>query len=67
MSESLIQRSFVSDDGRTLGCKALLLGKIMTVPKEIKHLPTFVPAAAVIQGVQALFGVNGRTGSVGGN
>ena len=26
----------------------------------------FVPAAAVIRGVQALFGITGRKGSVGG-
>ncbi len=37
----------------------------MTVP--LKKAPAnFVPAAAVIRGVQALFGITGRKGYVGG-
>lgn len=40
-------------------------GKIMTVPKE-KVPANLVPAAAVIQEGQALFGIIGRKGSVGG-
>jgi hypothetical protein len=37
----------------------------MTVPLE-KAPANFVPAAAVIRGVQALFGIIGRTGCVDG-
>ncbi len=37
----------------------------MTVPLE-KAPANFVPAAAVIRGVQALFGIIGRKGYVGG-
>ncbi len=37
----------------------------MTVPLE-KAPANFVPAAAVIRGVQALFGIIGRKGCVGG-
>ena len=46
-------------------CKLLSMGKIMTVP--IEEAPAnFVPAAAVIQRVRALFGIIGRKGRVGG-
>ena len=39
---------------------------MLNVPR--KEAPAnFVPAAAVIRGVQALFGITGRKGSVGGN
>ncbi len=38
----------------------------MTVPLE-KAPANFVPAAAVIRGVQALFGIIGRKGCVGCN
>ena len=45
--------------------KLLSMGKIMTVP--IEEAPAnFVPAAALIRGGQALFGIIGRKGSVGG-
>ncbi len=37
----------------------------MTVPLE-KAPPNFVPAAAVIRGVRALFGIIGRKGYAGG-
>ena len=38
---------------------------MLNVPR--KEAPAnFVPAAAVIRGVQALFGITGRKGSVGG-
>ncbi len=37
----------------------------MKVPKK-KGLANFVPAAAVIRGVQALFGIIGRKAGVGG-
>ena len=46
-------------------CKPLSLGTIMTVPK--KEAPAnYVPAAAVIRRGQALSGMTGRKGSVGG-
>ena len=38
----------------------------MTVLQE-KAPANFVPAAAVIRGVQALFGITGRKGSAGGS
>ncbi len=47
-----------------LNCKVLLLMKIMTVMRE-KAPANFVPAAAVIRGEQALFGLTGRKGCVG--
>ena len=48
-----------------MGCKLLSIGKIMTVP--IEEAPAnFVPAAAVIRGGQALFGIIGRKGYAGG-
>ena len=48
-----------------MGCKLLSIGKIMTVP--IEEAPAnFVPAAAVIRGGRALFGIIGRKGRVGG-
>ena len=36
----------------------------MTVPRE-EATTNYVPAAAVIRGVQALLGITGRKGSVG--
>ena len=56
-----------------MDCKLLLIGKksqwlipiVMTLP--IKKAPAnLVPAAAVIREVQALFGIIGRKGRVGG-
>ncbi len=39
--------------------------KVLTVP--VEEAPAYsVPAAAVIRGVQALFGIIGRKGRVGG-
>ena len=64
MGESLIQQCRVSDAG-LLGCKALLAGKIMTVPAE-KAPANYVPAAAVIRRGLALFGFTGRKERVGG-
>jgi hypothetical protein len=48
-----------------LGRKLLSTGKMMTVPVE-EAPANFVPAAAVIRGGQALFGIIGRKGRVGG-
>jgi hypothetical protein len=45
--------------------KPLSWGTIMTVPEE-EAPANFVPAAAVIRRVQALFGITGRKGCVGG-
>ena len=46
-------------------CKPLSLVKIMTVAKE-EAPANYVPAAAVIRREQALSGMTGRKGSVGG-
>ena len=57
MNESLIQQYQVSEENLDY-CKALSLGKIMTVPKE--EVPTnFVPAVAVIRRGRALFFMTG--------
>jgi hypothetical protein len=50
---------------RPSGRKPLSAGKIMTVPAE-EAPANSVPAAAVIQRVQALFGIIGRKACVGG-
>ena len=50
---------------RPAGCKALSVGKIMTVPTE-EAPANSVPAAAVIRRVQALIGITGRKACVGG-
>ena len=50
---------------RPLGRKLLSLGKIMTVPLE-EAPANYVPAAAVIRRGQALSGMIGRKGRVGG-
>ena len=49
-----------------MGCKALLLVKMMTVARE-KVPANSVPAAAVRQRELALFGLTGRKGCVGGH
>ena len=46
-------------------CKPLSSGKIMTVPEE-EAPANYVPAAAVIRREQALSGMTGRKGRVGG-
>ena len=71
MGESLTQQRRVCDEGlrvvkhcpeeRTSGVRALVL----TVPLK-KALANSVPAAAVIRRVQALFGIIGRKGRLGG-
>ncbi len=70
MDESLMERRRVGDDafrsvkpccvGRTVGNFSAL-----TVPHQ-KATANSVPAAAVIRGWQALFGITGRKGCVGG-
>ncbi len=64
MGESLTQQCRVSEEGPRV-VKLFIFGKIMTVPKE-EAPANYVPAAAVIRRVQALFGITGRKGRVGG-
>ena len=64
MGESLTQQRRVKDEGSS-SRKLLSGGKMMTVPP--KQAPAnSVPAAAVIRKGQALFGIIGRKGRVGG-
>ena len=64
MGESLIQQCYVSEESY-FGCKALSMRRIMTLL--IKEVPAnSVPAAAVIRGGRALFGMTGRKEFVGG-
>ncbi len=63
MGETLTQQRRVEES--PLGCKLLSTGTIMTVPVE-EAPANFVPAAAVIRGGRALFGIIGRKGRVGG-
>jgi hypothetical protein len=62
MREILIQQYRTGEETAVnFGCKALFLGRIMTVPEEL--VPgNFVPAPAVIRKGQALFGQIGRKG-----
>ncbi len=72
MGESLTQQRRVSDEGFRVvklcqGERSLLwlIPIYLTVP--LKEAPAnSVPAAAVIRGVQALFGIIGRKARVGG-
>ena len=64
MGESLTQQCRVSEEGPRV-VKLFIVGKMMTVPKE-EAPANYVPAAAVIRRVQALFGITGRKGRVGG-
>ena len=64
MGESLTQQCRVSEEGPRV-VKLFIFGKMMTVPKE-EAPANCVPAAAVIRRVQALFGITGRKGRVGG-
>ena len=64
MGETLIQQCRVSEEGPRV-VKLFIFGKMMTVPKE-EAPAIYVPAAAVIRTVQALFGITGRKGRVGG-
>ena len=64
MDESLTQRRRVGDEVLR-NVKPCQVGRKMTVP--LKEAPAnSVPAAAVIRGVQALFGIIGRKERVGG-
>ncbi len=72
MGASLIQQRRVEDEGLRV-VNSCQLGRkvagqypaIMTVPAE-EAPANSVPAAAVIRGGQALFGIIGRKGRVGG-
>ena len=64
MGESLTQQCRVSEEGLRV-VKLFIFGKMMTVPKE-EAPANYVPAAAVIRRVQALFGITGRKGRAGG-
>ena len=72
MGESLTQRRRVRDEGFRIVnlCQkgrnyVVLISSVLTVPS--KEAPAnSVPAAAVIRRVQALFGITGRKGRVGG-
>ena len=64
MGESLTEQCRVQDEGlRVVNC--CHRGRNMTVPGE-EAPANYVPAAAVIRRVQALFGFIGRKGSAGG-
>ena len=71
MGESLTQQRRVCDEGLRIvkhcrkGRKPLLISDGLTVPGE-EAPANSVPAAAVIQRVQALFGIIGRKARVGG-
>ena len=64
MGETLTQQRRVEDEGLWI-VNSFRPGRIMTVPGE-EAPANSVPAAAVIQRVQALFGIIGRKGRVGG-
>ena len=64
MNESLIQQYYLDDEGLFYR-KVLSMRKIMTLI--IEEVPTnLVPAVAVIQRPQALVGITGLKGCVGG-
>ncbi len=72
MGESLTQQRRVSDEGFRV-VKLCLVGRtyMVLIPPytdgTLKEAPAnSVPAAAVIRRVQALFGITGRKGRVGG-
>ena len=65
MGESLTQQRRVRDEGVWV-VNLCQMGRILTVP--LKEAPAnSVPAAAVIRRGQALFGITGRKGHVGGD
>ena len=64
MGETLTQQRRVIDEALR-GVKICQWGRRMTVPTE-EAPANSVPAAAVIRGVQALLGITGRKGRVGG-
>ena len=65
MGETLMQRRRVRDDGLRI-VNLCLRGRKRTVPEE-EAPANYVPAAAVIRREQALSGITGCKGSVGGN
>ncbi len=72
MGETLTQQRRVSDEGFRVVklCQGgrnhlVIIPHVLTVP--LKEAPAnSVPAAAVIRGAQALFGITGRKARVGG-
>lgn len=62
MSASLTESFSVKDDSKFNYCKLQLFYKIQTL--KIKASANFVPAAAVIREMRALFGIIGRKGYV---
>ena len=64
MGETLMQRRRVGDEVLR-DVKPFSRGRERTVPEE-EAPANYVPAAAVIRRQQALFGVTGRKGCVGG-
>ena len=64
MGETLMQQRRVEDEGLWI-VNSFRSGRLMTVPEE-EAPANSVPAAAVIQRGQALFGIIGRKGRVGG-
>ncbi len=67
MVERLIQRRRVWDEGPRVvnHCQVGRSSSELTLPSE-EDTAKFVPAAAVIRVCQALFGITGRKGRVGG-
>ena len=67
MGESLTQQRRVEDEGLRVvnSCRRGRKPKGLTVPVE-EATANSVPAAAVIRRWQALFGITGRKGRVGG-
>ena len=65
MGETLMQRRLVREDGFRI-VNLCLQGRNLTVPEE-EATANYVPAAAVIRRSQALSGITGCKGSVGGN
>ena len=64
MGETLTQQRRVKDEGFRI-VNFFDWGRIMTVPKK-QATANYVPAAAVIRRWQALSGIIGRKGRVGG-
>ena len=64
MGESLTQQRRVRDEGLRV-VNRFSGGRVRTVPLESVSA-NYVPAAAVIRRVRALFGITGRKGRVGG-
>ncbi len=65
MGETLMQQRRVEDEGLRIVNSFCSGTKKMTVPKE-QATANYVPAAAVIRRWQALSGIIGRKGRVGG-